>query len=113
MTDKKHPVIGMTIRYDRVDNFWFTLMHELAHIALHRDKNIERYYDDLDNQSNDQIEKEADSLAREALVPNSIWENSAASLIPSAIAAESLAKELGVHIAIVAGKMRYEGQNYQ
>ena len=33
--DKKSPVIGLTIRHDRLDNFWFTLMHELAHIALH------------------------------------------------------------------------------
>ena len=26
-----HPVVGMTLRYDRVDYFWFTLTHELAH----------------------------------------------------------------------------------
>lgn len=25
------PVIGLTLRYDRVDNFWFCLLHELAH----------------------------------------------------------------------------------
>jgi len=32
------PVIALTLRYDRLDNFWFTLCHELAHIALHLDK---------------------------------------------------------------------------
>lgn len=26
------PVIGMTLRYDRIDNFWFVLRHELEHI---------------------------------------------------------------------------------
>ena len=26
------PVIGLTLRYDRLDNFWFCLLHELAHI---------------------------------------------------------------------------------
>jgi HTH-type transcriptional regulator / antitoxin HigA len=26
------PVIALSLRYDRVDGFWFTLMHELAHI---------------------------------------------------------------------------------
>ncbi|HBZ58593.1 MAG TPA: hypothetical protein DEO49_05545, partial [Sutterella sp.] len=26
------PVIGMTLRFDRVDNFWFVLRHELAHV---------------------------------------------------------------------------------
>ena len=34
-TEGKRTVIGMTIRYDRIDYFWFTLMHELAHAALH------------------------------------------------------------------------------
>ncbi len=27
--------IVLTIRYDRLDNFWFTLVHELAHIKVH------------------------------------------------------------------------------
>lgn len=26
------PVIGMTIRFDRIDNFWFVLRHELEHV---------------------------------------------------------------------------------
>jgi HTH-type transcriptional regulator / antitoxin HigA len=30
------PVIGMSVRYDRIDNFWFTLFHELSHVR-HRD----------------------------------------------------------------------------
>ena len=31
------PVIGLTLRYDRLDNFWFCLLHELAHIGRHMD----------------------------------------------------------------------------
>jgi HTH-type transcriptional regulator/antitoxin HigA len=34
--DSKSPVIAMTTRYDRIDNFWFVLRHEIDHI-LHRD----------------------------------------------------------------------------
>lgn len=113
MVDKKHPVIGLTVRHDRLDNFWFTLMHELAHLALHYGHNTNLFYDDLDKQDPNETEKEADQLAAEALVPESIWENSPAKLIPSPIAAESLAKELGVHPAVVAGKMRREGDQYQ
>ncbi len=110
----KHPVIGLTLRHDRLDNFWFTLMHELAHIALHYDDGANLFYDDLDNPDpNDHREGDADRLAGETLVPSAKWDNSPARLIPSPIAAESLAKDLGVHIAIVAGKMRYEGGNYQ
>lgn len=29
------PIIGMTLRHDRLDNFWFTLLHELAHLWKH------------------------------------------------------------------------------
>lgn len=29
------PVIGMTLLRDRLDNFWFTLLHEVAHVILH------------------------------------------------------------------------------
>jgi HTH-type transcriptional regulator / antitoxin HigA len=30
--DAKSPVIGMTLRFDRIDNFWFVLRHELEHV---------------------------------------------------------------------------------
>lgn len=113
MTNRQLPVIGLTLRQDHLDNFWFTLMHELAHIALHYDQNINLFYDDLAEPDSNIYEAEADRLAGEALVPESKWENSPAKLIPSPIAAESLARELGVHIVIVAGKMRHEGDNYQ
>ena len=114
MVDKQHPVVGLTLRHDRLDNFWFTLMHELAHIALHYDQNTNLFYDDLDKSATDNTQEvEADKLAGEALIPESKWENSPAKLIPSPIAAESLARELGIHIAIVAGKMRHEGNKYQ
>ncbi len=33
--NKKSPVIGLSLRYDRIDNFWFVLRHECAHV-LHR-----------------------------------------------------------------------------
>jgi HTH-type transcriptional regulator/antitoxin HigA len=30
--DDARPVVGMTLRHDRVDNFWFVLWHELCHV---------------------------------------------------------------------------------
>ncbi|WP_434131806.1 HigA family addiction module antitoxin [Methylocaldum sp. GT1BB] len=30
--DSSSPVIGMSIRYDRIDNFWFVLRHEIEHV---------------------------------------------------------------------------------
>ncbi len=114
MSNKELPVIGLTIRHDRLDNFWFTLMHELAHISLHYDQSISLFYDDLDEvDSNNTQEQDADRMAREALIPQDIWQNSPARLIPSRDEARILAEELGIHIAIVAGMMRHENNRYR
>ncbi len=114
-TIEDKPVIGLTLRHDRLDNFWFTLMHELAHIALHYGNSSELFFDELDGIKGmeiDEKEKEADNLAGEALVPSDKWDVSAAKLVPSPLAANSLAKELGIHVAIIAGKIRHERGNY-
>ncbi len=112
---KDNPIIGLTLRFNRLDNFWFTLMHELSHIALHYNENITVFYDEIEGikiPDIDNKEKEADDLAGEILVPSNKWEVSPARLVPSLMAAKSLARELGVHIAIVAGKIRHEGGRY-
>lgn len=114
IADREHPIIGLTLRYDRLDNFWFTLMHELAHVGLHYDQDVNLFYDDLDRPDRtSQQEHEADTFAEEGLIPKQKWESSPARLIPSPVAAEGLARELGVHTSIVAGIMRYKGQRYQ
>jgi len=113
--DKTNPIIGLTLRFDHLDSFWFTLMHELAHVALHSEHEETIFYDELENVAGaevNQTEKEADNLASEALVPSEKWEISVAKLVPSRLAASALANEVGVHIAIVAGKIRYETKNW-
>ena len=61
-------VIALTLRYDRLDNFWFTLLHELAHVACHLDDDTSMIFDDLEIGSSDKIEAEADEFAQEALI---------------------------------------------
>jgi len=113
LINKDNPIIGLTLRYDRLDNFWFTLMHELAHISLHFDQDI--FYDEIENVKGADInscEQEADALAEEAILPKAKWEVSPARLIPSAMAVNSLADELGVHPALIAGQIRHKGNKY-
>lgn len=114
LEDKQHPIIGLSLRYDRLDNFWFTLMHELAHISLHYNLG-DFIYDDLDlkNDHLSKIENEADNLASESLIDTAKWLVSPARNIPSPITAAALANELGVHIAIIAGKARHETGNWK
>jgi len=106
------PVIGMTLRYDRIDNFWFVLFHELVHIIKHLHKgDVESIFDDLDVEAGD-IEKEADEQAAEILVPKNKWNTALARYLRSADSVKEFAKELGIHPAIVAGKIRRETDNY-
>jgi len=115
LVNRDNPVIGLTLRYDRLDNYWFTMMHELAHIALHYDCGINLFYDEIEGIKTidiDEKEREADALAEEILLPKAKWEISPARLIPSSMAANSLANELGVHVAIIAGQIRHKGNKY-
>ena len=42
------PVVALTLRYDRVDNFWFRLLHELAHVGRHMENDGDSaFVDDL------------------------------------------------------------------
>jgi len=106
------PIVGLTLRYDRIDNFWFTLLHEVAHIWKHVDEH-EAFLDDLDASSEDRRESEANRLAREAFIPRLIWKRSAAYQSPSRETVLQLSHELRIHPAIIAGRIRRETGNYK
>jgi HTH-type transcriptional regulator / antitoxin HigA len=107
------PIIGLSLRHDRVDNFWFCLMHELAHVSLHYGQGVTNFYDDLDiKHSDDPRERASDDLAGEALIPEEAWKNSPASVLRSPEAAQDLANKLRIHPAIIAGRMRHEYKSY-
>jgi HTH-type transcriptional regulator/antitoxin HigA len=114
----EHPVIGLTVRHDRIDNFWFCLLHELAHLKLHfhgDDGGFEanQFFDDMEAEAIDPREQEADEVAGEALVPDKAWRKSPVSVLPSPQAAERLARELRVHPAVVAGRVRHARNSFR
>ena len=109
------PVIGLTIREDRLDNFWFTLMHELVHAWKHLNNDTRRAIADENIEKFDQteaLEREANQRASEILIPKSVWRRSEAFLKPSAKAIVALAGELQISPAIVAGRVRHERRNF-
>lgn len=114
------PVIGMTLRYDRIDNFWYTLMHELAHVGLHFDNDGEdtAFVDDhslrgVETAVVDVREAQADRMAEDALIPPDVWKDGAILDRPNAMAVLDLAAEANVHPAIVAGRVRHNLGNYR
>ncbi len=108
------PIIGLTLRHDRLDNFWYCLMHELAHVSLHYGQGFTHFFDNLDvKASDDPREQDADRLARRALIPDEEWSKSPAKNLRSQEAAQHLARKLRIHPAIVAGRMRRESGSYK
>ena len=105
------PIIALTLRHDRLDNFWFTLLHEFAHVCCHLKEGTTIIVDDLEVTSSDVIEAEADAFAREALIPATIWQDVSDDPTPEEI--ESVACAAGVHASIAAGRWRYENQDYR
>lgn len=116
-TDKS-PIIAMTLRYDRLDNFWFTLMHELGHLAKQH-VTIESPKVIFDNTVDRRTEKsitedEADLFAKNCLIPDSIWKTNRQRLINGAKQdIIKFAEKLEISPSIIAGRIRWETKNYR
>lgn len=109
------PIVGLSLRVDRLDNFWFTLVHELVHVWKHLDPESRRAIADENIEKGldtEQIEQEANDIATEILIPRALWRRSEVFRRPSANAIQALASELQISPAIVAGRVRHERKNY-
>ncbi|MCR5289583.1 MAG: HigA family addiction module antidote protein [Treponema sp.] len=69
-----NPFIVYTARYDRVDNFWFVMAHEIAHILLHYKHLEQGCLDNMDSSASSELEIQADAKASELLHTDEILE---------------------------------------
>ena len=107
------PVIGMTLLRDAVDNFWFTLLHEVAHVILHYRTGLSSgFFDDVTSPDVDEFEEEANRFASNLLVPDEIWGRSPARIAKSPEPIEKLANQLRINPAILFGRIRMERNDY-
>jgi len=114
LTEKGTPVIALTIRYDRIDYFWYTLLHELVHVWKHLNVVEEAFIDRVENMgATNTIEKEANRFARDALIPRALWRRSQAFLSPTRESIQELADDIHVHPAVVVGRLQYETGRYE
>jgi len=73
--DLRSPVIGMTTRYDHIDNFWFVLRHEIEHVLQKHGQKVEIIDSELEgaNASPDanipEEERVANAAAQDFCVP--------------------------------------------
>jgi len=113
LSEGNHPIIAMTLRYDRLDNFWFVLLHELAHLKLgHLSGERTWIADDLDLANNySQQEQEADHFASSALLSADFNLDTWTRLSNSDVIA--YARDHGIHPAIVAGRIQHVRKDFR
>lgn len=113
--DEKSPVIGLTMRFDRMDNFWFVLRHELEHILQRHGLTNPKL--DVDIGSGTSIaeeEKIANEAASEFCAPKAKIESFIARKAPIFPERDflGLAKILGVHPSLVAGQIQFKTERF-
>lgn len=67
---KIQPVIGMTLRFDRIDNFWFVLWHEIKHVLERHGQSAVIVDSDLDSSGGNEDEQTEDEQTDEERMAN-------------------------------------------
>lgn len=114
--DEKKPVIGMSLRYDRIDNFWFVLRHEMEHVLRGHGLEAAMMDTELEGEragTGDGVAEEervANQAAAEFCVPQKSLQSFIARKSP--VFAErdiiGFASTMHVHPGLVAGQLRHK-----
>jgi HTH-type transcriptional regulator / antitoxin HigA len=113
--DKSSPVIALSIRYDRIDSFWFTLMHEVGHImnkdGLLQEPVVDTHLVGEDAQAfgeKTEVEREADRFACQFLVDQAELEKFIARVRPFYYKQKIMlfANRINVHPGLVVGQLQ-------
>lgn len=106
------PVIALSLRFDRVDNFWFVLFHELGHVrqglgSLDTELDVDAGGDDVTV-----VERTANEFATESILPRQRLDDFIARVSPlySARKIEAFALTMKVHPALVVGQLQHRGE---
>lgn len=116
--DGTAPVIAMSLRFDRIDNFWFVLRHEIEHV-LRGDGKAVAMIDAVaeDAPAGDLPPEEiiANQAALDFCVPKAEMDSWVARKAPYFSEKDLIgfAKRVGVHPGLVAGQLRKRTGNFK
>jgi HTH-type transcriptional regulator/antitoxin HigA len=116
---KNSPVIGISLRFDRMDNFWFVVRHEIEHVLRKHGQTTE-IIDDLEGEragtgpNVSEAERAANAAASDFCVPRAEMEVFIARKSPFFSERDVLefAHRIGVHPALVVGQIRNHLQRW-
>jgi HTH-type transcriptional regulator / antitoxin HigA len=115
--DDDTPCIIVTKRYDKIDSFAFSVMHELGHVLNHLGhENQTTWMSISDYHKGNREEKEADEFASNSLIPKSIWDKAPETKVNSTLLQNTFsewAKGINYNKWIVLGRVSYELQMYK
>lgn len=107
----EHPIISLTLRYDRIDSFWFTLMHEIAHLVLGHQGVYLDNTEEGHGSAAEKDESEANLCAKAYLVDEERLAEFIQQVNPrfSRTSIEVFSKQNNRHAGIVLGRLQHEG----
>lgn len=106
-----HPVVAVTNRNKYLDSFWFSVLHEVAHILLHPKRAT---YIDIDGSAHDDddaLETAANHFAQDVLIPRHMRDQVVQATRADQV--RQLAKEIGVGPGIVASQHAFLTKNWK
>lgn len=115
--DGNNPTIVLTMRRKSIDNFAFSIMHELGHIVLHIE-DTDRQFIQLGNlNERDTYEQEADKFAQDTLIPPLLWRNfkeRTYNVVPHRVKPyiEGFSAAYSINPAIVMGRYQHDTNQY-
>lgn len=109
------PVIGMSLRFDRIDNFWFILRHELEHVLRLHGRATPMVDAELEGDRAGvgpgipEEERVANEAAADFCIPTKKMDQFVARKAPFFAERDMLgfARTLGVHPGLVAGQLQH------
>jgi HTH-type transcriptional regulator/antitoxin HigA len=112
--DDDKPAIAVSLRYDRVDAFWHTVMHECSHI-VHQDLisvDTDMIGEAKDHLATNETERRADYEASSSLIPPGELDSFIRRVAPlySKVRIVQFAHRIKIHPGIVVGQLQHRGQ---
>jgi HTH-type transcriptional regulator / antitoxin HigA len=106
---QKKALIQLSLRYKTNDHFWFSFFHEAGHILLHGKKEVFLEGKDIQDNSKQDKEKEADNFAADLLIPpNELKQFIESPQRLSKEAIQQFAFSIGIAPGIVVGRLQKE-----
>ena len=116
--DKASPVVALSLRFDRIDGFWFALMHELDHVK--NKEGMEEPVIDNDlvgeramaTKDKPEFERRADAASCEFLVGQELLDDFMFRVGPyySKTKIIGFANRLRIHPGLVVGQLQHKGE---